>query len=182
MEAKRERYKTGEKALTRNEYNKIKEVIDSIEEEVMIVLPVATGMRREDLANAEWSGVSEQEATLTFWERKKRKNHTVPLSPQVIQLLRKYRNSLGKNTRETILPFSGRTAHRRLQHLCDKAGVPRRPFHALRATCIKFCQSAGWSPEQVAKLTNDRISTIQEHYSTPSNSEMIEVAKEKSIV
>ena len=108
MEAKRERYKTGEKALTRAEYNKIKEVIDSIEEEVMIVLPVATGMRREDLANAKWTDINEQEITLTFWERKKRRYHTVPLSPQVIQLLRKYRNSLGKDKRETILPFSVR--------------------------------------------------------------------------
>jgi len=37
------------------------------------------------------------------------------------------------------LVAQGRTAHRKLQMYCDRARIPRRPFHALRATCIKFC-------------------------------------------
>ncbi|WP_226990803.1 hypothetical protein [Methanosarcina acetivorans] len=40
-----------------------------------------------------------------------------------------------------MFPFAGRTAykrlHKRLQAYCERAGIQKRPFHALRATCIK---------------------------------------------
>jgi integrase len=91
-------------------------------------------------------------------------------------------NSRGKDQCEYIFSKTGRTAYTRLQKYCDKAGIPRRPFHALRATCIKRCQAAGWSIEQVAKLTGDTIAVIQEHYSWPSSSEMQEVAMEKPVI
>jgi integrase len=81
-----------------------------------------------------------------------------------------------------LITYSGRTAHRKLQDYCDKAQIPRRPFHALRATCIKFCQRAGWRVEEVAKLTGDTIAVIQEHYSTPSESEMQEAIEKKAIL
>jgi integrase len=71
-----------------------------------------------------------------------------------------------KNQSEYLITYSGRTANRKLQAYCDKARIPRRPFHALRATCIKFCQAAGWAPEQVSKLTGNTIAVIPEHYST----------------
>jgi len=87
-----------------------------------------------------------------------------------------YLFSWGKNQ------YGDRTAYRRVQDLCDRAGIPRRPFHALRATCIKFAQIAGWSPEQVAELTGDTIRVIQEHYATPSKQEMCELVREKEIV
>ena len=45
-------------------------------------------------------------------------------------------------------------------------------IHACRATCIKFAHNAGWSDEQISKLTVDKISTIQEHYMTPSADEI----------
>ena len=91
-----------------------------------------------------------------------------------------------RNSRATKEPFritySGRTAHRRLQEYCDKAGIPRRPFHALRATCVKFCQAAGWRVEEVSKLTGDTIAVIQEHYSTPNDGEMQEAVNLKPII
>lgn len=70
----------------------------------------------------------------------------------------------------------------KLQEYCDLAGIERRPFHALRATCVKFCQKNNWTVEQVSKLTGDTIAVIQQHYSTPSNSEMQEVVEMKAII
>jgi integrase len=83
--------------------------------------------------------------------------------------------------RTKLFSFSGRTAYNILQHYCVAAGIPIRPFHALRATCIKFCQAAGWTPEQTAKHVDDRISTIQEHYLVPSMADMRELAIKKVI-
>ncbi len=105
-----------------------------------------------------------------------------PLSEDMLVLLRKLTYSRGKNQCEYLISYSGRTAHRKLHAYCDKARIPRRPFHALRATCIKFCQAAGWAPEQVSKLTGDTIAVIQEHYRTPTNAEMQAVVMDRPIV
>lgn len=70
----------------------------------------------------------------------------------------------------------------KVQFYCDKAGIERRPFYALRATCVKFCQIAGWRVEEVAKLTGDIIAVIQEHYSTPTDGEMQKAVELKAII
>ena len=198
------RYTTGEKALTRTEYNKLISVIDKLEDEVFIKLAISCGIRREDIGHGtitrkrrekgkvvetfkrttgiKISDIDFDEKRLTFFEGKKNRNHTVPLSNDVIILIKKLINSRGKNQHEYLITFSGRTAHRKLQEYCDKAGIPRRPVHSLRGSCVKFCQAMGWSPEQVAKLIDDSIAVVQQHYATPSQSEMNEVAQEKQII
>jgi len=182
MFVKRERYRSGEKALTPREYEKLISVIDHLVDEVLIKLAVSIGARREDLASIKVSDIDLDELKLSFYEQKKRRIHTVPLSPEMARLITQLLNSRGKEQSEYLFPFTGRTAYDHLQKYCEKAGIPRRPFHALRATCIKRCQAAGWSPEQVAKLTGDTIAVIQEHYAWPSSSEMQEVAMDKPVI
>ena len=205
MFVKSDRYRTGEHALNQREYDKLVSVIDHLEDEVMIKLAVSTGIRREDLCHGtikrkrvdkstkkitdykmitgiKISDIDFDEKKLSFLESKKNRIMDVPLSDNILVLIRKLINSRGKNQNEYLISFSGRTAHRKLQMYCDRAGIPRRPFHALRATCIKFCQAAGWAPEQVSKLTGDTIAVIQEHYSTPTNAEMLAVVQDKPII
>jgi integrase len=179
---KRERYRSGEKALTPREYRELISVIDRQEDEVLIKLAVSIGARREDLASIKVKDIDLDELKLSFYEQKKRRIHTVPLSPEMARLIKQLLNSRGKNPGQRLFTFTGRTAYSRLQLYCDKAEIPRRPFHALRATCIKRCQAAGWTPEQVSRLTGDTIAVIQEHYSYPSSSEMQEVASSKPLI
>jgi integrase len=188
---KRTRYTTGEKALTLDEWNKLQEVIDNLEDEVMLKLAVSTGIRREDIGHSKKknSGIRISDITeipngtgkLKFTEHKKNRIHEVPLSKEMMRLIRLLINSRDRKI-QFLITYSGRTCHRRLQEYCDKAEIPRRPFHALRGTCIKLCQRAGWRVEEVAKLTGDTIAVIQEHYSTPSESEMQEAIEKKAIV
>jgi integrase len=205
MIAKKDRYTTGEHALNKKEYQKLISVVDHLEDEVMIKLAISTGIRREDLCHGTMkrkrvdkstkkaveyvvitgikvSDIDFEEKKLSFLESKKNRIWEVPLSDDMLVLIRKLINSRGKNQSEYLITYSGRTAHRKLQTYCDKARIPRRPFHALRATCIKFCQAAGWAPEQVSKLTGDTIAVIQEHYSTPTNAEMQAVVMERPIL
>jgi integrase len=182
MRYKKERYRSGEKALTPREYEKLISVVDRQEDEVCFKLAVSIGARREDLASIKVHDIDLDELKLSFYEQKKRRIHTVPLSPEMARLIKQLLNSRGKNQTVDLFPFTGRTMYDRLQRYCDKAEIPRRPFHALRATCIKRCQSAGWSIEQVSRLTGDTIAVIQEHYSYPSSSEMQEVAELKPVI
>jgi len=179
MKLKSERYRTGEKALTRKEFEQLLTVIDNLEDELTLKLAVSTGLRREDLFALRIADIDLEQAKLTFHEAKKSRSRTIDLEPGVVLLIRKFINTFEK--RELLFSFTGRTGYNHFNAWCEIAGIPRRPFHALRATCVKFCQQARWTPEQVAKLTGDTIAVIQAHYSTPSADEMAEVAREKPI-
>ena len=191
MLQKRTRYTTGEKALIAEEWAKIQECIDNLEDEVMLKLAVSTGIRREDIGYSKKhnSGIRVSDieelpdgtGRMKFLEHKKNRIHEVPLSKEMMRLIKLLINSRDKKE-QFLITFSGRTCHRRLQEYCDKAGIERRPFHALRATCIKLCQRAEWRVEEVAKLTGDTIAVIQEHYSTPTPGEMQETIRKKAII
>lgn len=175
--------RTGEKSLTQKEYQKILAVCNTLEEEVLMKMSVGLGLRRRDIASVKVGNIDLTEGKLTYHEHKKNRDRTVPLGPDLTQLLRKYLTTLPKNQAFLFRwgkgQYGDRTAHRRLTSLCDRAGIPRRPFHALRATCIKFKQADGWPVEATAKLVGDTITVVQEHYSTPSDAELSELMREK---
>jgi len=178
----RQRYGScGEVSFSEEEWNKLLKVVDNLEDELLLKFAVSTGLRREDLVSVFIENINFEEGTLIFYERKKRKNRVIPLQENVIKLIKIYLNNT-KRKQGWLFDFSGKTAYNRLAGLCDKAGIPRRPFHALRSTCAKFCLKAGWTELEVAKLLGDKIETIQTHYIVPSNSDMSEVVKKKSFV
>jgi len=181
MQNRNSSYTTGQFALTHKEFGKLLQVTGTLEDELLLKMGVAFGLRREDIVNIRIADINLDEASMTYFEKKKNRIRTVPLGANMTQLMRKYIATLPKK-QKMLFAFSGSTAYRKLQRLCIKAGIPRRPFHALRSTCVKFCQHAGWTPEQVAELTGDTIRVIQEHYATPSRAEMSEVMREKEVV
>lgn len=175
-----ERYKTGEKSFTAKEYAKLLEVCDCLEDEVMIRLAAATGARRDDFADIKISNINFVDHTLTYYQRKKRNYVTVNIGGKMENLLIKHKKT--KNSKDTMLfSVKGRQLYNRMHTLCRKAGIPERPFHAWRATCVKFHQAAGWSPEAVAKLIDDTLSVVQMHYMVPSADEMRELSRDKEV-
>lgn len=181
MHHKAEILTSGENALTQAEYNLLLNTCDNLQDRVMLMLAVGTGLRRGDIVRVKWSDISFDEGTLTYHERKKDRIRTVYMPHSLVQEL-KILFKVRKAGQKEVLTFGDRQAWNRFNKLCDRAGIPGRPFHALRATCVKFCQAAGWTPEQVSRLTGDTIRVIQLHYSTPSTGEMAEITKEKSII
>jgi len=175
-------YKTGEFALTPTEYDRILDACSSVEDECLIKFTVATGLRRADIVRVERQNVNLIVGSIVFSEKKKGgRIRTIYIGQKLRQLLTKYFKTI-PDTQKMLFGFSERTAYNKLQHLCDIAGIPRRPFHALRATCIKRCQKAGWSPEQVVDLTGDTLRVIQEHYAVPSTGEMQDLALAKEVI
>jgi integrase len=180
-----DRYKTGEKALSREEYTKLIAVIDDSQDELMIRLGVATGIRREDLCNIEITNINLRDQVLTFYESKKKRIKQIDLPDEVCVLIKKFFNGMEKKTldkRVKLFSYTGRTAYNRFNHWCVVAGINERPIHALRATCIKFAHNAGWSDNEIAKLTGDNIATIREHYMVPSVDEMKQVTQRRAFI
>ncbi len=171
--------KSGEQALTKVEWEKLKGVINSFEDELLIKIAITTGIRREDIVNIKISNISLPDASLTFHESKKNRDRMISLNPEIVQLISKYLKTIPK--REKLFDFTGRTAWNKMDRLCKIAGIAPRPFHALRATCVKFCQAAGWRPSEVSKLTGDSLRVIEEHYACPSDAEMKEATINKPV-
>lgn len=175
-------YRTGEFALTKREYARLLEVCGNQEDRVLIMLGVSLGLRRTDISRIKLANINFNEHTLTYLEKKKGDRiRTVPMGPKLEQEIRILMKTLPKN-QDTLFSIKDRQIYNRFNNLCEIAGIPRRPIHSLRATCIKFCQQAGWTPEQVAELTGDKIRTIQEHYATPSQAEMRELMRDNEVV
>ena len=175
-------YRTGEHSLTRKEYEKLLDACSSIEDELMIKVAVGLGLRRYDLTHIKIANIDLREDTLSYNEKKKGGAiWTVFITTKLHQLIIKYLKTIPKDQKE-LFAFCDKTAYNKLQKLCDIAGIPRRPFHALRATCIKFHQAAGWEENKTAELVHDTVRVIREHYTTPSKSEMREATDTTEVI
>lgn len=193
---RREKYTSGEVSLRPDQVDELLSVIDDLTYLALFKLAVSCGIRRGDIVGLKWKDVNLDKNELKFYEKKKDRVKTVYFSDSVAQTLKLLRNE--QEGKEYYL-FPGRsnmkygkghvsesTVYRRFQTFLVKAGIQgeedRKPFHALRATCYKLCQSAGWSVEQAAKHIGDTVRVAQEHYATPSDEEMKGAATEKPIL
>lgn len=184
-------YKTGEFAFTETEVTQLLLSTEDFRNYVFLKTAIASGIRRGDIVALQWSGVDFDHGAITYWQNKKRRSHTCYVSPAVMQDLKRLR-SISNNNHYVFDGgsekkygqghISSRSAYDVLQRSCKKAGLKGRPFHALRATCIKLCQKRGWSAAQTAKHVDDTIRVIQVHYEAPSVGEREQVAKDKAIV
>lgn len=178
-------YRTGEFALTRKEYEKLIAACRTLDDRVLIMIGCSLGLRRSDIVRLQWANIDLRDlehATITYQEKKKGDRiRTVPIGPRLAQELLMLKNALPKS-QKTVFSFGDRQAYTRFNKVCEIAGVEGRPFHAMRATAIKFMQAAGWTPEMVAEITGDTIRVIQEHYLAPSRSELAEAAREKEVL
>lgn len=168
-------------ALSETDYKRILSACGTYEDEVLMRLAVENGFRRIDISKIEVKNIDFKNGKILYYEHKKDKWRSVPISSHVTQLLQKYEKTLPKNTKYLFSwgksKYGDFTAWRRFQTLCDKAGIDRRAFHALRGTCIKLLQKQGWSTAECASLIGDDIATVQKHYEKPSDSEIVEKMK-----
>lgn len=166
-------------ALSRKEYQLLLSTCNRFEDEVMLRIAVDLGLRRYDLSKIEIANIDLENKKLIFHEQKKNRNRILPIPGDLVALLRKYLATLPRN--QKYLFSWGRSKHgdstawRRLNALCDRAGLEQRPFHALRGTCYKFRKAEGWSIEQAAYLLGDDVRTAMLHYGKATDSEIAEL-------
>lgn len=182
-----DKYRSGEKSLTTAQVGKLLEVVTDLQDEALLRLALTTGIRREDIVAISSNDVNLENGTVTFYEQKKRRTKTVPISGATLNTLTKW---LRINKSPFLFParqagkkhLSGKTAYNMLNKYLEAAVLEKRPFHSLRATATKLCQRAGWKPEETAELLGDKVSTIQMHYSVPTPEELKERAKSNPIL
>jgi len=179
---RKERYKSGEKALTPREVEQFLAVVTDIRDLALFQIALSCGLRRDDIVHINKADIDFLEKKLVFREKKKKRIHTVYLTDRVLTTIKMVLNAYGKEKDKRLFPISSKTAYNRFQRYLDRAGLPRRPFHSIRATCIKLCQAKGWGEAKTAAHVGDKVTTIQEHYLTPSPAEMREIVQEKGVL
>ena len=166
-------------ALSKKEYQLLLSKCNKFEDEAMLRIAVELGLRRYDLSKLEIQNIDLENMKLIFHEHKKNRDRTLPLSPETVSFLRKYLPTLPKTQKHLFSwgksDHGDSTAWRRLNSLCDRAGLSRRPFHALRGTCYKFRKMEGWTIEQAAYLLGDDVRTAMLHYGKATDSEIAEL-------
>lgn len=138
----------------------------------MLLIGVELGLRRKDLVNIKVVDIDLDNSKLSFFEHKKDRIRTLPLSARVAQEIQILLNTLPRGQKTLFSYKSDRTVWNRLNAIFEKVGIEQRGVHALRGTCVKLRQQEGWTAEQTAKLIGDRVETVFNHYSTPSDSEI----------
>lgn len=184
---KMKRYRSGEKALTSDQVDVLLNHPQiSVFDEALLRLAINTGLRRNDLVKVKKEEYNPESGVLSFFEQKKRRTRLVDLTPNTCRSLNRMMETEGiwlfPSKTQPKKHISSRTAYNILQRNLEAAGLPPRPIHALRATCVKLCQQHGWTPEQTAEQIGDSVRVVQEHYSTPSREEMHELTQKKPII
>jgi integrase/recombinase XerD len=183
----KKRTTSGQKALTKSQVLQLLDAITDIEDQALLTLAVYLGIRRSDTVAIERQYINFEEHSLVFYEHKKRAFHKVFMNSKVEQSLQMW---MQRSKSKWLFPshfkkgkhLSSKTAYNILQRNLKKAELPARPFHALRATCIKLHQAAGLLPEQTQRIVNDSLRVIQQHYTTPSDEEMKRAVREANIL
>ena len=179
---------SGENALSDKEVELLYKSLTDLRDVVLIKLAIATGIRRKDIVNIQRQDIESNK--ITFFERKKNALHSVPISDELYNTIQMYiklsRNSKWLFPSPKMGKFKNKHLHDRqcwdiLNEALTEIGLSKRPFHSLRATCVKRAQRKGWSIEEVMKLTNDSFATIKLHYDTPTQQEMTDAVKNKPL-
>jgi integrase len=183
------RYRTGQDALGHAEAAHLLETIGDMADLALIHTAISTAMRREDIVNVRLQDVDLLTRRIRFFEKKKNRPWVARIDEACAKNLERYIGTLPRGTpwlfpspRDPKKHIDDKSAYNRFQACLDRAGIRRRPFHALRATFIKLAKRRGWTMEQVMEQTGDSFQVIKDHYETPSDDEMDQVAKEKPLL
>lgn len=182
MITRKERYKSGEFALTPKEVEQFLAVITDVRDLALFQVALSAGLRRDDIVNIKKADINFEEKKLAFNEKKKKRIHTVYLPDKVLTTIKMVLNAFPKEKDKRLFPISSKTAYNKFQTYLERSGLHQRPFHCLRATCIKLCQARGWHETKTAAHVGDRVATIQEHYLVPSAAEMREIVGGTGII
>lgn len=167
--ASRKTYRSN--SLTPEEQERLVSVLDTLEDMVLFKLALSSGIRREDIVGIEVGRIDLDLRRLTFWEGKKSRDWTIPLTEGVVQVLKMWIST--RPGKRQLFDFTGRTAYNKLQRALLKAGIKKElSFHDLRRTFIKTAKKRGLSPKAVSQITGDTLQVIQEHYENMDQDEL----------
>jgi len=181
-------YTSGEYALNIDEITRLLNTFDNIHEKAIIALDIVTGLRRLDVVSLERTNYVPTEATLKFYEHKKDAYRSIFIpSKTVIDILNEH--LLESIESKWLFPspikidshISSRHVYDVFNEHLELAGLERRPFHSLRATCFQLAKASDWDMMFGSSLLGIGLQIAEEHYDAPSVGDMQAEARNKPL-
>jgi len=154
----------------------IQKLLEAITEDwfrEIVVFAILTGMRKSEILNLRWKNVDMINQTITIqsdadYRTKTGKRRTIPMHPQVFELLRK---KYSENRDDLIFTLQGKQiekdlVHRRLMRSVRKANLDKRlHFHSLRHSAASLMALDGVSIFHICKiLGHASVVTTEKYY------------------
>lgn len=171
----RRKYKSGELALNKDEIKKLLDAITDIHYKALIALDIVTGLRRNDIVSLRRENYNPDDCIISFYEHKKDAMRTINVpSEYVISLLNEHLELCRQS--EWLFPspkatgcyenahVSPRQAYDVFNEYLELAGLERRPFHALRATCYQLALDSDWNMSQSSEQLGITLRVAECHY------------------
>lgn len=117
----------------------------------LMILALATGMRRGELLSMQWKHVNLVRCTVFLPQTKNGRSRTVPLSPTATQTL----NGLQRSG-DRCIPLSGNSVRLAFERLRCRAGVVDLTFHDIRHEAVSRFVESGLSLAQVQMISGHR--------------------------
>ncbi len=151
-----------ERRLQAGEWQRLMQACDRDRNKLLrplLVLAVATAMRRGELLAMEWRYVDLQRSTVLLPKTKNGHARTVPLSPIASQ-------TLGELQRadDRVLPLSGDCVRQGFERLRKRAGVDDLRFHDLRHEAVSRLVERGLSLIEVQQISGHRTLQMMQRY------------------
>jgi integrase len=191
-------YHCGEKALTHDEQDRILLSCKTPFEKILIQSAISTACRRDDLVHIEWKNIDLKDRSITFFEQKKDRLHTIYFGEKFQSDLTQFKASLPKNCKYLLPKYyitkdgikyypdrhiSSRTVYNLYNTIRRNAGFKEDSgFHSLRASAAKRAAESGWSLLEISKLLGDSPDTVQKYYLAVSPGQFQEVARNKELI
>jgi len=177
---------SSEKALTRDECERLLAACSTLEDRVMILLQVTLGLRRADLAAIQIASIDLDANQIAVPEQKNGgRARLIPIGDRLKQEIALLLATIDTTQQTTLFSIRGRQMYNRFTQVAKVAGV--RPGEtitvpALRATACRFMVEAGWRIEEIAEVLGVRIETVQKHCPPPAKGRVLQTAREKEVV
>ena len=139
----------------------------------IVVLAIATGMRRGEMLNLLWPQVNLVQGVINLEETKNGERRAVPLTGHALEQLRELGNT---RRRDTDLVFPATDAAKPIEirtawtAAVARAGLPDFRFHDLRHTTASYLAQGGATPIDIAAVLGHKTLAMVKRYAHLSES------------
>lgn len=179
-------HKTKLCVLNEDQIEKLLRVCESTRDMAIVLVAIASGMRRGELADLKWKDVNFDESSIEVLEGKGKKFRTVMLDRATAKLLMQYKAELGSQASPGATLFQNREGlgladegYRALfSRLSARSGI-KFSAHALRRTFAKLCLKRGMDVIYIQNLMGHSNIETTAHYIQQLDDEDVREAYEE---
>jgi len=166
-EAMPERYMPSE-----GDFWKLYDAADTSQDKVMLLTYLHTAARKSELLQLRWKDIDFANKRIRLYTRKRQgggmEHDPLPMTEELVEQLEAHRKSIGFIAEyvflrpQTMKPYRSRV--HLMEYLCEKAGVNRFGFHAIRHLSASVLYKAGYPISVIQKMLRHKSANTTAKY------------------